>query len=92
VTPLTSASGNLPRGVAVLPSYLAKGIEFDAVLVWDGSAARYGRERDRRLLYTVCTRALHRLHVYHAGEPSPFLAPSRSAETNAAESGSRLRT
>ena len=73
VTLLTGVSGSLPRGVSVLPSYLAKGIEFDAVLVWDGSAARYGRERDRRLLYTVCTRALHRLHVYHVGEASPFL-------------------
>ncbi|OUM97994.1 MAG: hypothetical protein BAA02_08540 [Paenibacillaceae bacterium ZCTH02-B3] len=91
VTLLTGASGSLPRGVAVLPSYLAKGIEFDAVLVWNGSADRYGRERDRRLLYTVCTRALHRLHVYHVGEPSPFLPPTASAGTAASEPGERLR-
>lgn len=70
---VTGVSAELPRGVSVIPSYLAKGIEFDAVLVWDASAIRYGREQDRKLLYTVCTRALHVLRVYYAGEPSPWL-------------------
>lgn len=87
VTLLTGYSSSLPRGVSVLPSYLAKGIEFDAVLVWDGSASRYGRERDRRLLYTVCTRALHRLHVYHVGDPSPFLAGARPADAAVSGTG-----
>ena len=76
VTLVTGGSANLPRGVSILPSYLSKGIEFDAVLVWDASKGRYGREQDRKLLYTVCTRALHVLHVYCLGEPSPFLAAS----------------
>ncbi|MFC5703001.1 RNA polymerase recycling motor HelD [Cohnella faecalis] len=74
VTHVSGGSANLPRGVSVLPSYLAKGIEFDAVVVWDASAVRYGREKDRKLLYTVCTRALHVLHVYSAGTLSPWLA------------------
>jgi DNA helicase-2/ATP-dependent DNA helicase PcrA len=74
LTHLSGASAELPRGVSVLASYLAKGIEFDAVVVWDASAARYGRERDRKLLYTVCTRALHALHVYSLGQPSPWLS------------------
>ncbi|MCD9022931.1 RNA polymerase recycling motor HelD [Cohnella silvisoli] len=73
VTLVTGASAELPKGVSVLPSYLAKGIEFDAVLVWDASSARYGKEKDRKLLYTVCTRALHVLHIYHTGEASPWL-------------------
>jgi DNA helicase-2/ATP-dependent DNA helicase PcrA len=73
VTLVTGGSAELPRGVSVLPSYLAKGIEFDAVLVWDASAANYGKEKDRKLLYTVCTRALHILHIYHTGEASPWL-------------------
>jgi len=73
VTHLTGASAELPRGVSVLPSYLAKGIEFDAVIVWDASAASYGYEHDRKLLYTVCTRALHKLLIYYRGEPSPHL-------------------
>jgi DNA helicase-2/ATP-dependent DNA helicase PcrA len=70
---LSGASAELPKGVSVLPSYLAKGIEFDAVIVWDASASSYRQERDRKLLYTVCTRALHILHVYFRGEPSPWL-------------------
>ncbi|MDB4868939.1 MAG: helicase, partial [Cohnella sp.] len=73
LTYVTGSSAQLPRGVSVLPSYLAKGIEFDAVIVWDASAARYGQERDRKLLYTVCTRALHVLRVYYLGQPSNWL-------------------
>lgn len=74
VTLVTGGTAELPKGVSVLPSYLAKGIEFDAVLVWDASAANYGKEKDRKLLYTVCTRALHILHIYHTGEASPWLS------------------
>nr|WP_306795316.1 RNA polymerase recycling motor HelD [Cohnella sp. GbtcB17] len=74
VTLVSGASANLPKGVSVLPSYLSKGIEFDAVLVWDASAQRYGQERHRKLLYTVSTRALHVLHIYYTGELSPYLA------------------
>jgi DNA helicase-2/ATP-dependent DNA helicase PcrA len=73
VAHVTGSSARLPRGVSVLPSYLSKGIEFDAVLVWDASAKQYGRPSERKLLYTVCTRALHKLLVFYAGEPSPFL-------------------
>ncbi|MBB6691631.1 UvrD-helicase domain-containing protein [Cohnella xylanilytica] len=73
VTLVTGGSANLPKGVSILPSYLSKGIEFDAVLVWDASGSRYGREQDRKLLYTVCTRALHVLRVYSLGVRSPFL-------------------
>ena len=73
ITLVTGGAAELPKGVSVLPSYLAKGIEFDAVLVWDASEARYGKEKDRKLLYTVCTRALHVLHIYYIGEASPWL-------------------
>ncbi|MFC5530159.1 RNA polymerase recycling motor HelD [Cohnella yongneupensis] len=73
LTLVTGVSAELPKGVSVIPSYLAKGIEFDAVLVWDAGAEPYGREQDRKLLYTVCTRALHVLRVYYTGEPSPWL-------------------
>jgi DNA helicase-2/ATP-dependent DNA helicase PcrA len=76
LTLVTGGAAELPKGVSVLPSYLAKGIEFDAVLVWDASSRRYGQEKDRKLLYTVCTRALHVLHVYSIGEASPWLPGS----------------
>ncbi len=52
-------------GVVVIPSYLAKGLEFDAVLVNSIEDSDYSREEDRRVLYTVCTRALHELYLYY---------------------------
>lgn len=61
------------RGVVVIPSYLAKGLEFDAVLVCKGGHQEYYQEEDRRLLYTACTRALHELHIYYSNTVSPFI-------------------
>ncbi len=52
-------------GVVIIPSYLAKGLEFDVVLVNSIEDKDYSREEDRRLLYTVCTRALHELYLYY---------------------------
>ncbi|WP_420330274.1 RNA polymerase recycling motor HelD [Paenibacillus contaminans] len=71
---ISKDSAAFETGVVVIPSYLAKGIEFDAVIIYDGSGNKYGRERERKLFYTACTRAMHRLDVYCMGEPSPFIA------------------
>jgi DNA helicase-2/ATP-dependent DNA helicase PcrA len=67
------------QGVHVIPAYLAKGVEFDAVLIYNGSAEAYSREQERKLFYTACTRAMHLLHVYSLGKPSPFIT-SQSEE------------
>ncbi|WP_068780641.1 RNA polymerase recycling motor HelD [Paenibacillus sp. GM2] len=66
------------KGVHIIPAYLAKGVEFDAVLIFDGSNDKYTRESERKLFYTACTRAMHLLHVYSAGEPSRFMAETDS--------------
>ena len=65
-----------PRGVVVLPAYLAKGLEFDAVILANAGTGHYVDESERLLLYTACTRALHALKVFCVGSPSPFL-PAR---------------
>lgn len=62
------------KGIVVLPSYLCKGLEFDAVLVYGGDKNNYHTEGDRRLLYTLCTRALHILKVYYEGILSPIIS------------------
>lgn len=62
-----------PRGAVVLPAYLAKGLEFDAVVLANAGGGHYATESERLLLYTACTRALHALKAYCVGEPSPFL-------------------
>ena len=61
------------KGILILPAYLAKGIEFDAVILFDASKEKYGDEHERNLLYTACTRAMHELHILTCGEASPFL-------------------
>lgn len=61
------------KGIVVIPSYLAKGIEFDAVLVYNASKEQYRKESERHVFYTVCTRAMHELHLFSLGEPTPFL-------------------
>jgi DNA helicase-2/ATP-dependent DNA helicase PcrA len=58
----------------VLPAYLAKGLEFDAVLIHDAGADVYGRENERKLLYTACTRALHSLFIFYTGSLTPLLS------------------
>ena len=63
----------LEKGIVILPIYLAKGLEFDAVLVYDVSKDNYFGELDRKLLYIASTRALHRLNLYYTGEKSPLL-------------------
>ncbi|MFE7412031.1 HelD family protein [Streptomyces laurentii] len=67
------SSGVLGHGVTVLPVALAKGLEFDEVIVARASADTYSSTADRSLLYIACTRALHRLTVTHVGRPSPHL-------------------
>ncbi|MFD2330953.1 RNA polymerase recycling motor HelD [Cohnella sp. GCM10020058] len=70
---VTKETPTFEKGTLVLPAYLAKGVEFDAVLIYDASAATYGRESERKLFYTACTRAMHRLLLYAAGEWTPFV-------------------
>ncbi|GAA3404473.1 UvrD-helicase domain-containing protein [Paenibacillus hodogayensis] len=61
-------------GLSVVPVHLAKGLEFDAVVLIDADDTRYGGgEHDAKLLYVGCTRALHDLWVLYVGQPSPLL-------------------
>ncbi|MDP4098807.1 UvrD-helicase domain-containing protein [Paenibacillus sp. P96] len=70
---ITKETVAFEKGVMIIPVYLAKGIEFDAVLIYEASPQAYGRDNERKLLYTACTRAMHQLHLYTTGDWSPFL-------------------
>lgn len=61
------------KGILVLPAYLAKGIEFDAVIIYDASNYVNERSVERKLFYTACTRAMHELHIFATGEKTPFM-------------------
>lgn len=44
----------------IIPSYLTKGLEFDATIIFNPSLMKYGENTmDKRLLYVSLTRALH---------------------------------
>jgi len=62
-------------GLTVVPVYLSKGLEFDAVIISDAGADAYG-ELDAKLLYVGCTRALHKLTLLHQGALTPLVQPS----------------
>ncbi|TMU87295.1 helicase [Bacillus sp. BHET2] len=70
---MKSDSLQYEQGVIVIPAYLAKGIEFDAVIIYNASIESYRDESLRRLFYTACTRAMHVLQLYCLGEQTPFL-------------------
>ncbi|MEC0302215.1 RNA polymerase recycling motor HelD [Terribacillus saccharophilus] len=70
---ITETTSQYKKGLSVIPAYLAKGIEFDAVILYDVSDEAYGHESERTLLYTACTRAMHELHMYSVGNLSPFI-------------------
>ncbi|GAF18861.1 LOW QUALITY PROTEIN: helicase, UvrD/Rep family [Bacillus sp. JCM 19046] len=68
---IVTSSTEYEQGTVVIPTYLAKGMEFDAVILYDTSV--YQDESVRRLFYTACTRAMHELHLFSLGEDSRFL-------------------
>lgn len=75
---VTSGSIEYKQGIVVIPVYLAKGIEFDAVIVYNASDEEYREESLRRLFYTACTRAMHELQLYSIGKPSRFVQEAAS--------------
>ncbi|WP_010234238.1 RNA polymerase recycling motor HelD [Clostridium arbusti] len=63
----------MKKGTLIVSSYMAKGLEFDAVIVYNVSNENYFTELDKRLLYIACTRSLHKLTIYYAGKASKFI-------------------
>ena len=75
-----SESATKLQGLLVLPIYLSKGLEFDAVLICDANQENYHTEEDQKLLYVACTRALHRLKLFYKGEASRLLRTAGMGE------------
>lgn len=71
---ITGKEKEYKSGLLIVPSYLAKGLEFDAVFVADASADNYSTsELDTKLLYVALTRPLHKLYIYYLGKRSKLL-------------------
>lgn len=52
------------RSLVIVPSYIAKGLEFDAVIIYTKKENRY-TEKEKYLYYVAVTRAQHELMVYN---------------------------
>lgn len=61
------------EGVVITTAPMAKGLEFDEVIVPYVSADTYRNDMDRSMLYIACTRAMHQLTLTHTGAVSEFL-------------------
>lgn len=67
LTLLNNNDQGLPKGVIILPIYLAKGLEFDNVIAVDVSATNYHGPDSLGILYTICSRAMHHLTLISFG-------------------------
>ena len=64
------------RGVVLTDVALAKGLEFDHVIIADAQRGAYpDTPLARRRLYTAVSRAMHKVTFVSQGELSPLLAP-----------------
>lgn len=72
-TLIATANQRLVEGTLIIPSYLAKGLEFDAVIMWGASRENYHRIDETQLVYTITSRAMYKLDVVYVGQRSPLL-------------------
>jgi len=73
---LTPESSALSSGVLISSAHLAKGLEFDRVIVPHVSKMNYETNVDRSMLYIACTRAMHLLTLTCTGEFSEIVSKS----------------
>ena len=55
------------RDMVIIPSYTAKGLEFDAVIIYTTTDNLY-KKSERYLYYVACTRCQHELIIYNQKE------------------------
>ncbi len=73
-TLITADQTEYRGGISIMPVYMTKGLEFDAVIMMDADAQHYPlNDFDAKLMYVGCTRALHQLWILHEGEISPLV-------------------
>jgi len=70
---LNASSTFFSGGVIVATAHLAKGLEFDEVIVPFCNEENYSSLIDRHMLYVACTRAMHKLVLTHTDRITAFL-------------------
>ena len=73
---LSNQSSAFMKGIIVTSSHMAKGLEFDEVIVPYVNGKNYNSAIDKSMLYVAVTRAMHRLTLTYNGRPSEFIPAS----------------
>lgn len=61
---LIDGFSHIKRDLVIVPAYVAKGLEFDSVIIYTDVDNKYSND-DKYLFYVACTRAQHNLIVYN---------------------------
>ena len=68
---LSSQSSAFVQGIVITYAHMAKGLEFDEVIIPQTDERNYRSEIDKSMLYVAVTRAMHRLTLtFHEARPA----------------------
>ncbi|SFL94871.1 HelD family protein [Pelosinus propionicus] len=71
---ITSDTLSYQGGISILPVSLAKGLEFDGVIMWNASDKEFKNNSfDAKLLYVALSRPLYYLHILYQGNLTSLL-------------------
>lgn len=71
---IQSKDSEYNAGISIVPSYLAKGLEFDSVILFNVNDDNYKNTvLDIKLLYVAITRAMSKLDVFYIGKISEIM-------------------
>jgi len=71
---LNAISVAFGSGIVITTAHLAKGLEFDQVIVPHCTDKNYQTAPDQQMLYVACTRTMHELYLTHVGAVSKFIS------------------
>jgi len=70
---LSNQSSAFVKGILITSSHMAKGLEFDEVIIPQVDDRNYCSAIDKSMLYVAVTRAMHKLTITHCGKLSKFI-------------------
>ncbi|NDV97355.1 helicase [Dysgonomonas sp. 521] len=70
---LSSRSSAFAQGILITSAHMAKGLEFDEVIIPQADDTNYSSGIDRSMFYIAATRAMHRLSLTYSVKLTSFL-------------------